>query len=152
MKPVTNSTNRGHRLYCASCGRSDKGRTDTVKTVSYLGHKWCCKCAHLIHVSEGKTCVEQPSPGRMVEGQVDDPLIAWQDCFQQKPKRRIRVEDAKLEIQSAWGKWHGDKNSSQSMFKFCGWLSRFRPYFLTFRCKGGKWQRVHCWLIQRGER
>ncbi len=147
MMPCAKNNNREHQLYCASCGRSEEGGSNGVSAVNYLGHKWCARCANVTLVSDSKFCVEQPSPGRMVNGPVGDPLIAWEDCFQMKPKQRIKVKEARLEIQRAWVRWDGDKRTPQSMFLFYGWLSRFRPYFLTFRCKGDKWQRVHSWLL-----
>ncbi len=84
----------------------------------------------------------------MFEGTTVDPLDAWIDCYVMKPKRRIKVDEAKREIQRAWAMWNGDKDASQSMFMFFGWLQRFRPYFLTFRSRGDPWQRVHSWLLQ----
>ncbi|MCZ6613011.1 MAG: hypothetical protein O6941_10285 [Planctomycetota bacterium] len=93
--------------------------------------------------------VEQPSPGRMYPNPLNDPLDAFYDCFELKPKRRILRKDAKYEIQRAWTSWQGDKsNGSISMFLFFGWLQRNRPYFLTFRCKYDRWQSVHGWLEQ----
>jgi hypothetical protein len=44
--------------------------------------------------------------------------------------------------------WTGDKNGSEAMFAFFGWLQRHRPYFLTFECRGDRWQVVRPWLIQ----
>jgi hypothetical protein len=84
----------------------------------------------------------------MSEGPATDPLHAWEDCYVMTPKRRIKVHEAKREIQRAWVMWDGDKSASQSMLMFFGWLSRHRPYFLTFRCSEDHWQRVHSWLIQ----
>jgi hypothetical protein len=84
----------------------------------------------------------------MMKGPTDDPLFAWQDCYPMVPKRRIKVKDAKLEIQRAWMMWDGDKSAGQAMFIFYAWLTRYRPYFLTFRCKGDPWQKVHIWLLQ----
>jgi uncharacterized protein YndB with AHSA1/START domain len=84
----------------------------------------------------------------MVSVNIDDPLEAWQDCFDMKPKKRILVRQAEREIQRAWQQWSGDKNSNSAKIIFFGWLSRHRPYFLTFRSKGDRWQIVHSWLIQ----
>jgi hypothetical protein len=134
--------------YCASCGRSDKAGPDGVETVSYLGIKWCALCAAVGRTSEGGTYVSQPSPGRMVETPLTDPLVAWEDCYSMTPKRRILVVRAKAEVQHAWALWDGDKGSPASMLLFYGWLRRFRPYFLTFRGKGDPWQTVHSWLLQ----
>ncbi|MEX3896372.1 hypothetical protein [Paraburkholderia sp. BR10954] len=84
----------------------------------------------------------------MSEGLPDDPVDAWQDCYEAKPKKRIRKDNARAEIQRAWSIWDGDKASGHAMFLFYGWLQRHRPYFLTFRAKGDPWQTVHSWLIQ----
>jgi hypothetical protein len=65
-----------------------------------------------------------------------------------KPRSRIKVSDAKSEIQRAWTLWDGDKKSDVAMFIFFVWLQRHRPYFLTFRTRGDPWQRVHSWLLQ----
>ena len=70
------------------------------------------------------------------------------DCYSMTPKRRIKVDEARHEIQRAWAMWDGDKSAGQAMFLFYGWLKRHRPYFLTFRYKHDMWQRVHSWLIQ----
>jgi hypothetical protein len=84
----------------------------------------------------------------MYESAEDDPVDAWEDCFHKEPKKRITVKKAKTEIQRAWELWEEDKSSNISMFAFFGWLTRHRPYFLTFRTKGNPWQTVHSWLIQ----
>ena len=84
----------------------------------------------------------------MHEGSAIDPLNAWIDCYDMKPKRRIKVGEARAEIQRAWAMWGGDKSANQAMFIFFGWLERFRPYFLTFLSRGDRWQKVHSWLIQ----
>jgi hypothetical protein len=89
-----------------------------------------------------------PSPGRMTTAPISDPLTAWKDCYEMKPRSRIKVSDAKSEIQRAWTLWDGDKKSDVAMFIFFGWLQRHRPYFLTFRTRGDPWQRVHSWLLQ----
>ena len=127
-------------LYCASCGRSDSRGLDGVATVSYLEISWCKLCAAVGRAAEGGTYVSQPSPGRMIETPLTDPLIAWEDCYQLIPKKRILVERAKAEIQRAWALWDGDKSSQGSMQLFYGWLWRFRPYFLTFRARGDRWR------------
>lgn len=131
------------KLYCASCGR-----TDSEGSITFKGVKWCTSCAAIEQTQNGKIYVLMPSPGRMYEGSEDDPLNAWEDCFEKKPKKRILVKKAKSEIQRAWELWEGDKTSDLSMFTFFGWLTRYRPYFLTYRGRGDPWQTVHCWLIQ----
>ena len=135
-------------LYCASCGRTDSEGTNGVNTVTFQGVKWCASCAAIEQTPEGTTYILMPSPGRMYEGSENDPLNAWEDCFSKKPKKRILVKKAKSEIQRAWELWEGDKASNLSMLTFFGWLTRHRPYFLTFRGKGDTWQTVHSWLIQ----
>ncbi|SPB14878.1 hypothetical protein NOV72_02109 [Caballeronia novacaledonica] len=85
-------------------------------------------------------------------GLPDDSLDAWLDCYEMKPKKRIRKDDAKAEVQRAWALWDGDKTTGQPMFLFYLWLARQRPYFLTFRAKGDPWQAVHSWLIQYEDR
>ena len=84
----------------------------------------------------------------MYEGPTIDPLNAWNDCYVMNPKRRIKVDEARREIQRAWAMWDGDKDARESMLMFFGWLHRFRPYFLTFRIRSDPWQRVHSWLLQ----
>jgi len=84
----------------------------------------------------------------MVEIEMAGSLEAWIDCYEMKPKKKILVKIAKEEIQRAWSMWDGDKTNKNSMFMFYGWLSTYRPYFLTFRGKGDPWQKVHSWLIQ----
>ena len=85
----------------------------------------------------------------MYEGTADDALAAWQDCYSMAPKHRIKKEQAKAEIQRAWTMWDGDKSSlEKAMLSFFLWAEKFRPYFLTFRCKGDPWQTVHSWLLQ----
>jgi hypothetical protein len=79
----------------------------------------------------------------------DDALAAWHDCDSMEPKHRIKKDHAKTEIQRAWAMWEGEKSDSESaMFMFFLWAGKFRPYFLTFRCKGDPWQTVHSWLLQ----
>lgn len=135
-------------LRCASCGRTDSNGPNGVEVVTYRGMKWCTSCAAIGQTAEGNTFVSPPSPGQMYEGAEDDPLTAWKDCYVTRPKKRILVKDAKKEIQRAWWLWEGNKTSGESMFAFFGWLTRHRPYFLTFRSKGDPWQKVHSWLIQ----
>jgi len=113
--------------------------------------KWCASCAKVGQTSQGEKFISMPSPGRMYEMDEDDPLAAWQDCYETKPKRRILVKQAKTEIWRAWELWDGDRTNSESMFIFFGWLQRHRPYFLTFRNKGDPWQKVHSWLVQHEE-
>lgn len=134
-------------LCCASCGRFGRMGPDGILTITYQGKKWCASCSAIRTTTSGATYVSQPSPGEMLE-EVVDPLIAWQDCYSMTPKKRILVRRAKAEIQRAWTLWSGDKSNNESMFMFYGWLSRFRPYFLTFRAKGDPWQTVHSWLLQ----
>lgn len=84
----------------------------------------------------------------MFESTADDALAAWHDCYSMAPKHRIKKDQAKAEIQRAWAMWDGDKSDLESaMFIFFGWANQFRPYFLTFRCKGDPWQTVHSWLL-----
>jgi hypothetical protein len=84
----------------------------------------------------------------MIRGSVFDELDSWRDCFAEEPIHRIKVSDAKQEIQRVWSMWEGDKGSAIAMFLFFGWLQRHRPYFLTFRKKHDPWQTVHSWLIE----
>ena len=135
-------------LRCASCGRTDNGGINGVETITYQGVKWCTSCAAIKQTAKGATYVSIPSPGRMYEGSKEDPLNAWEDCYSKKPKKRILVKKAKAEIQMAWERWEGEKSGDHSMFVFFAWLTRYRPYFLTFRGKGDPWQTVHSWLIQ----
>ncbi len=138
----------GTILRCASCGRIEGNGPNAGEVVSYLGMKWCASCAAVGQTTQGNKFVSIPSPGRMYETDKDDPLAAWVDCYETKPKKRILVKKAKTEIQRAWELWEGDKTSSEAMFMFFRWLQRHRPYFLTFRSKGDPWQKVHSWLIQ----
>jgi len=139
--------------YCPSCGRTDEPRPDGAEPVSINGERWCSWCAAIRQTPSGTTYIERPSPGRMTEGGLpDDPLDAWLDCYETKPKKRIRKDDAKAEIQRAWALWAGEKTTGQPMFLFFLWLTRHRPYFLTFRAKGDPWQTVHSWLIQYEDR
>jgi hypothetical protein len=84
----------------------------------------------------------------MVTGSTFDELDSWRDCFSEQPKHRIKVSDAKREIQRVWSMWDGDKGAVMAMFLFFGWLQRYRPYFLTFREKYDPWQTVHSWLLE----
>ena len=135
-------------LHCPSCGRSVGTGPNGVNTVLYLERAWCERCARIVLTSDGKVWVHEPSPGLMVEGSKIDLLDAWTDCYVMKPKWRIKVDEARCEIQRAWEMWNGDKEADQSMLIFYGWLWRSRPYFLTFRCSGDRWQRVHSWLLR----
>ena len=146
--PASNESKANDNLHWRSCGRSAGLGPNGVDTVLYLGQEWCPRCAGIVRTSSRRTCVQQPSPGRMGEGPTIDPLNAWIDCYEMKPKKRIKVDVARREIQRAWAIWNGDKDASESMFMFFGWLQRFRPYFLTFRSSGDPWQRVHSWLLQ----
>ena len=84
----------------------------------------------------------------MFAGPTIDALEIWRDCYEMRPKAHIRTKEARLEIQRAWSVWDGDKNAIMSKILFFTWLQRFRPYFLTFRCKGDPWQSVHSWLLE----
>lgn len=133
--------------HCASCSRVTNEPTNK-DAVTSNGVLWCAHCAKITETPEGYLFVPLSSPGRIVEVNRDDPLEAWIDCFEMKPKHRILVKNAKKEIQRAWELWGGDKTTDIAMFQFFGWLTRHRPYFLTFRSKGDPWQTVHTWLIQ----
>jgi hypothetical protein len=135
-------------LRCPSCGRFSGLDANDVDTASYVGKTWCSLCAKIDKTVEGVVFVSQPSPGEMVNGMKDDVLTAWLDCYSMKPKQRIRESHAKEEIQRAWLMWDGDKQRNEAMFCFYGWIYKYRPYFLTFRFKGDRWQIVHSWLIQ----
>ena len=143
-----NESKPPRNLHCALCGRSAGTGPNGVDTVVYLEQEWCARCARIGQTFSGLVYVSQPSPGRMFENPIVDPLDAWIDCYGMKPKRRIKVDEARPEIQRAWAMWDGDKDASGSMLMFFGWLQRFRPYFLTFRSRGDPWQKVHVWLLQ----
>lgn len=135
-------------LRCPSCGRTKTG-PDAVQTIiDTYGVEWCAKCAAVGTTSSGSTFVNRPSPGCMGESSPDDVLAAWQDCYSMQPKKRILVEAAKRELQQSWDSWAGASRSEQQMFLFFLWAQRHRPYFLTFRCKSDRWQRVHSWLLE----
>ena len=144
------SKDKRPNLRCSSCGRTNNAGTNSVKSITYKDMEWCTSCAAIAQTTDGVTYVYMPSPGRMYEykGAEVDPLGAWEDCYEKKPKKRILVSKAKAEIQRAWELWEEDKSSNLSMFTFFAWLTKHRPYFLTFRCKGDPWQTVHSWLIQ----
>lgn len=146
--PKSNISNSSKRLHCRSCGRTAGTGSNGVDIVMYLGQSWCARCAHIQRTPSGSVFIQQPSPGRMFEGHATNPLDIWDDCYLMKPKHRIRVSQAKREIQRAWRMWRGKKDSSVSMLIFFGWLRRFRPYFLTFRGRGDPWQQVHSWLLE----
>ena len=82
-------------LHCASCGRSAGTGPNGVDTVVYLEQEWCARCARIGQTTSGSGYVRQPSPGRMFEGPTIDPLNAWNDCYVMKPKRRIKVDEAR---------------------------------------------------------
>jgi hypothetical protein len=84
----------------------------------------------------------------MMEGDKIDLLDTWADCFHTQPKRRMRVQEAKIEVQRAWALWDGDKKETMAMLMFFAWLQRHRPLFVTFRSKGDPWQDVHSWLLE----
>ena len=133
--------------YCAACGRSNDDPANNEPIV-FNGIQWCSYCAKIKTTDSGLQFILPSSPGRIIEVNKDDPLEAWIDCFEMKPKKRILVKNAKTEIQRTWELWEGDKTKEIAQFKFFGWLNRHRPYLLTFRCKGDPWQKVHSWLIQ----
>ena len=138
-------------LHCPSCGRSAATDPDDFQVVAYFGKAWCARCARIKRTKRGMALVEQPSPGLLTEGAIDDVLEAWQDCYDMKPKRRINKADAKGEIQRAWARWNGDKTASEAMHMFFVWLCRHRPYFLTFRSgriKADPWQEIQSWLLE----
>lgn len=135
-------------LHCRSCDRSTEAGPNSVDTVIFLEQEWCARCARVEYTHEQRAYVRQPSPGRMVIGPTNDPLDIWMDCYKMKPKNRIKVAEAKHEIQRAWVMWDGDKDASGAKLIFFGWLRRMRPYFLTFRGREDPWQRVNRWLSE----
>lgn len=137
--------------HCSSCSRKDTD-PNMRDIVIFQGAKWCPHCTRVKEDSNSNRYVLLPSPGRMAEINRDDPLDAWIDCYDMKPKTRILIKKAKSEVQRAWENWDGDKTCDQAMFLFFGWLTRHRPYFLTFRSKCDQWQTVHSWLIQHETR
>lgn len=140
--------NLNEERHCVSCGRSNVEGPECANPFDYLDQQWCSYCAAISKTDTGHRFVNIPSPGQMTVGPYDNPLRAWQDCYEMKPKKRILIRNAKTEIQRAWSNWSGDKGSDQAMFLFFSWLGQHRPYFLTFRCSNDRWQRVHNWLIQ----
>lgn len=144
----SNETKEIIDFHCPSCGRSAGMEPNGVETVLYQGREWCTRCARVGRIPNGGAYVRQPSPGCMVEGPTNDPVAALFDCYDMRPKGRIKIREAEREIQRAWVMWNGDKESREAMHKFFAWLGRYRPYFLTFRTKYDPWQRVHSWLIQ----
>ena len=135
-------------LHRHTCGRSAGTGPNGVETFRYQEQEWCGRCARVIRPSVREGFVLQPSPGRMTRGSSIDPLDAWRDCYDMKPKRRIKKGEAKREIQRAWTMRSDDNGGSEAMFAFFAWLKRNRPYFLTFRYRGDLWQTVHSWLLQ----
>ena len=99
-------------LHCSSCGRSAGTGPNGVETVLNLEQEWCARCARIGRTNSGATYVDRPSPGRMTKSTTIDPLDAWIDCYVMTPKRRIKVKDARLEIQRAWSIWEGNKDCS----------------------------------------
>jgi len=135
------------RLYCSSCNRKEGTGTNDVETIAFQDAKWCSSCADIKKLNGGETYVSMPSPGRMTNGEYNI-LTTWQDCYSMKPKKKILKKQAKNEITRAWDLWEEDKTQDLSMFFFFGWLTKYRPYFLTFRDTGSQWQTVHSWLIR----
>lgn len=134
-------------LHCVACGRAEGTGPEETGTTTFLGAKWCNHCAAIGKVGNDPF-VAMPSPGRMVEGDVDA-VDAWEDCYSATPKKRILKANARTEVQRMWRLWDGDKsNEAASKLIFFGWLRKHRPFFLTFRDSGDRWQTVHCWLIQ----
>jgi hypothetical protein len=133
-------------LYCSSCRRSNQKGPNGVETIEDHGVVWCTSCAKIVQIKSGVKGIALPSPGRMHEGHDEDPLEAWEDCYVKQIKKRILIKKAKSEIQRAWSLWEKDKNDSETMFSFFCWMTRYRPYFVTFRCQGDPWQTVHGWL------
>jgi hypothetical protein len=84
----------------------------------------------------------------MTEYNGDDPLVAWIDCYDVKPKKRILKDVAKAEVQRAWRDWDGDKSAAHAKPMFYSWLCRNRPYFLTYRKSGDRWQDILSWILQ----
>jgi len=134
--------------FCPSCGRSSEPGPNAVEVIKDGNGKWCARCARVEQGPDGKQYVVQPSPGRMAEASISDPLDAWIDCYEMTPKRRISASAARIEIQRAWSIWDGDKSALQAMPTFFEWLQRNRPCFLTFESEGDRRQRVHGWLKQ----
>lgn len=134
-------------LYCASCGRNTNQGPDQIEPVLHLGLSWCPLCAS-VGIIDGQRFVNQPSPGQLYESPPANPLDAWQDCYEFRPKKRIRVAQAKCEIQRAWKTWSGADRSDAKMYEFYWWAYRHHPFFLTFRCKHDRWQQVHSWLLE----
>lgn len=133
-------------LHCPSCGRTSEPGTNYTEALHDHDSAWCSYCAHIIQHDNGKRYVVPSGPGRMFEGTTLDVLAPWRDCFVMTPKRRILTKNAKSEIQRAWRNRDGDKRHHEAMFCFYCWLTRHRPYFLTFRCNSDRWQTIHCWL------
>ena len=145
---MTDAKTASNGAFCPSCGRSSEPGPNAVEVIKDGNGKWCARCARVEQGSGGEQYVLLPSPGRMAEAPISDPLDAWIDCYEMTPKRRISASAARLEIQRAWSMWDGDKSTNGSMSLFYDWLQRQRPYFLTFECKDDRWQRVHAWLKQ----
>lgn len=138
----------GPPLYCLACGRRKGPGSNEVETVHYLETEWCAQCAKVKRIPGYPIVVSQPSPGRMSEDPTPHPIDVWVDCFEMKPKGRIKVADAKVAIAHSWRSWSGDKSTREAMLLFFAWLKRHHPYLLTFRKRGDPWQHVHSWLLQ----
>ncbi len=135
-------------LYCPSCQRDNGMGKNGVETFEYKGESWCSSCAKIVETESGLKFVDMNSPGLMIDQKNPDALDIWLDCYSPSAKQRILKKKAKEEIVRAWELWDGDKHDGQAKFVFFSWLTRYRPYFLTFRCQDSLWQTVHCWLIQ----
>lgn len=63
----------------------------------------------------------------------------------------ILKDDAKRLILAEWDVWSpghtSGKPTGRDAFAFYAHLERHHPAWLTFRCRGDRWQVVHSWLI-----
>lgn len=80
--------------HCASCDRSYDNH-DGRQPFVFRGVSWCSYCAKIQSTSEGLEFVSPSSPGRIVGVNRNDPLEAWIDCYEMKPKQRILKQQAK---------------------------------------------------------
>lgn len=83
--------------YCLSCYRKDT-EPDMGDTVFFKGDNWCPHCSRVKEDANSNRYVLLPSPGRMANVNRDDPLDAWKDCYDMKPKVRIFIKKAKSEV------------------------------------------------------